>query len=79
METIVNKKANIQFNKENGNLCITGVLANTMVYLYDINGELSGKYLYLPPSLNIQIPQRGTYVLVVCHSNRQPEVKRIVY
>ena len=37
-------------------------------------GELKGKHKFALPSLTMEIPQQGTYVLVMSHPNCQPEV-----
>ena len=35
METITNKEVNVRLDNEKGTLCLTGLLAGTMVFLYD--------------------------------------------
>jgi len=79
METITNKEVNVHLDKETGTLCLTRLLAGTMVFLYDSQGELRGKQQFALPSLTITIPRHGTYVLVMSHPNCQPEVRRVVY
>lgn len=79
METITNKEVNVHLDKETGILCLTRLLAGTMVFLYDSQGELRGKHQFALPSLTITIPRHGTYVLVISHPNCQPEVRRVVY
>ena len=79
METITNKGVNVHLDKEEGTLCLTGLLAGTMVFLYDSQGELRGKHQFVLPSLAITIPKPGTYVLVMSHPNCQPEVRRVAY
>ena len=46
---------------------------------YDSQGELRGKHKFALPSLTMEIPQQGTYVLVMSHPNCQPEVRRFTY
>lgn len=72
METITNKEVNVRLDNEKGTLCLTGLLAGTMVFLYDSQGELKGKHKFALPSLTMEIPQQGTYVLVMSHPNCQP-------
>ena len=79
METITNKEVNVRLDNEKGTLCLTGLLAGTMVFLYDSQGELKGKHKFALPSLTMEIPQQGTYVLVMSHPNCQPEVRRFTY
>lgn len=79
MEIITNKEVNIHLDEEKGTLCLTGILVGTMVFLYDSQGELMGKYRFTLPSLTFTIPKCGTYVLVMSHPNCQPEVRRITY
>lgn len=79
METITNKEVNVHLDKETGTLCLTRLLAGTMVFLYDSQGELRGKHQFALPSLTITIPRHGTYVLVMSHPNCQSEVRRIIY
>ena len=64
METITNKEVNVRLDNEKGTLCLTGLLAGTMVFLYDSQGELKGKHKFAFPSLVMEIPQQGTYLLV---------------
>ena len=40
METITNKEVNVRLDNEKGTLCLTGLLAGTMVFLYDSQGEV---------------------------------------
>ena len=75
METITNKEVNVRLDNEKGTLCLTGLLAGTMVFLYDSQGELKGKHKFALPLLTMEIPQQGTYVLVMSHPNCQPEVR----
>lgn len=79
METITNKKVNVHLDKEVGTLNVADLLENTMVFLYDSQGELIGKYRFVNPSLTLIFPRQGTYVLVMSHPNCQPEVRRIIY
>ena len=79
METITNKEVNVRLDNEKGTLCLTGLLAGTMVFLYDSQGELKGKHKFALPSLTMERPQPGTYVWVMSHPNCQPEVRRITY
>ena len=62
METITNKEVNVRLDNEKGTLCLTGLLAGTMVFLYDSQGELKGKHKFALPLLTMEIPQQGTYV-----------------
>ena len=39
METITNKEVNVHLDNEKGTLCLTRLLAGTMVFLYDSQGE----------------------------------------
>ena len=57
METITNKEVNVRLDNEKGTLCLTGLLAGTMVFLYDSQGELRGKHKFALPSLTMEIPQ----------------------
>ena len=59
METITNKEVNVRLDNEKGTLCLTGLLAGTMVFLYDSQGELRGKHKFALPSLTMEIPQHG--------------------
>ena len=79
METITNKEVNVRLDNEKGILCLTGLLAGTMVFLYDSQGELRGKHKFALPSLTMEIPRPGAYVLVMSHPNCRPEVRRIIY
>lgn len=77
MEMITNKELNVCLDKEARTLCLTKLLSGTMVFLYDSQGKLEGKYQFAQPSLTITIPSKGVYVLVMSHPNCQPEVRRI--
>lgn len=77
METITNKEVKIRLDNETGALNLTGLLAGTMVFLYDSQGELKEKAKFDLPSLTMVIPEHGTYVLVMIYPNCQPEVRRI--
>ena len=80
METITNKEVNVRLDnakKMKKALCL--LLAGTMVFLYDSQGELKGKHKFALPLLTMEIPQQGTYVLVMSHPNCQPEVRRFTY
>lgn len=79
METITNKTVNVHLDKEKGTLILSGLLENTMVFLYDSLGELVGKYQYCSPSIMVTIPYKGPYVMVISHPNCQPEVRKIIY
>lgn len=79
MEIITNKEVQVLLDEDKGTICLTGMLAGTMVYLYDSQGELRGKYKYVEDTLTLDIPEYGTYVLVMSHPNCQPEVRRINY
>lgn len=79
MEIITNKELKILLDNEQGAICLTGMLVGTMVFLYDSQGELRGKFSYAESELTFQIPESGTYVLVMTHPNCQPEVRRISY
>lgn len=79
METITNKEVNVRLDDEKGIIHLTGLLAGTMVFLYDVRGELQAKRKSEASPLAIAIPERGTYVLVMSHPNCQPEVRRVIY
>lgn len=79
METITNKEVKIRLDNETGTVYLTGLLAGTMVFLYDSQGELKEKAKFDLPSLTIPISKQGTYVLVMSHPNCQPEVRRIAF
>lgn len=79
METITNKEVGVQLDNKKGILCLTKLLAGTMVFLYDSQGDLKGKQKFALPSITMIIPKSGTYVLVMSHPNCQPEVRRITY
>lgn len=79
MEIITNKEVQVHLDKDKGTICLMGMLSGTMVYLYDSQGELRGKDKYVGNSLTMDIPEYGTYVLVMSHPNCQPEVRRISY
>lgn len=79
MEIITNKEVKVLLDNEKGTICLTGLLAGTMVFLYDSQGELKVKSQFALPSLTMQISKHDTYVLVMSHPNCQPEVRRIVY
>lgn len=79
MEIITNKEVQVHLDEDKGTICLIGMLASTMVYLYDSQGELRGKYKYVEDSLTFDIPEYGTYVLVMSHPNCHPEVRRINY
>ena len=55
METITNKEVNVRLDNEKGTLCLTGLLAGTIVFLYDSQGELRGKHKFALPSLTMEI------------------------
>lgn len=77
MQTITNKGASVSLDNETLN--VSGLLAGTMLFLYDSQGELCGKCKFALPSVALTIPKQGAYVLVMSHPNCQPEVRRIVY
>lgn len=77
MDTITNKEVNVRMDYERETLNLTGLLAGTMVFLYDSQGELMEKCQFVLPSITMSIPKCGTYVLVMSHPNCQPEVRRI--
>ena len=79
MDVITNKEVNVYLDNEKGTLCLTGMFVGTMVFLYDSQGELKEKQRFTLPSLTLDIPKKGTYVLVMSHPNCQPEVRRIIY
>lgn len=79
MEIITNKEVKVLVDNEQGTICLTGMLTGTMVFLYDLQGELRGKFRYAESELTLTIPEIGTYVLVMTHPNCQPEVRRISY
>lgn len=66
-------------DNEKGTLHLTGLLAGTMVFLYDSQGELMEKAQFALPSITMALPKYDTYVLVMSHPNCQPEVRRITY
>ena len=59
METITNKEVNVRLDNEKGTLCLTGLLAGTMVFLYDSQGELRGKHKFALPSLTMESTPTG--------------------
>ncbi len=77
MQTITNKGASVSLDNET--LYVSGLLVDTMLFLYDSQGELCGKCKFTMPSVTLTIPKKGAYVLVMSHPNCQPEVRRIVY
>ncbi|WP_294472599.1 hypothetical protein [uncultured Bacteroides sp.] len=79
METITNKEVKVHLDNEKGTICLIGLLAGTMVFLYDSQGELKEKTQFALPSLTLMISKYDTYVLVMSHPNCQPEVRKIVY
>lgn len=79
MDTITNKEVNVRMDYERKTLNLTGLLAGTMVFLYDSQGELMEKCQFTLPSITMAIPKCGTYVLVMSHPNCQPEVRRITF
>lgn len=79
MSLMTNKMVNVHLDKIAGTLRITGLMIDTVVYLYDAKGDLQYKQLYQSPCLDLKFSKKGTYVLVMSHPNCQPEVKRIVY
>lgn len=79
MEIITNKRVNVHLDNEKGTLCLTGLLAGTMVFLYNSQGELSEKHQNTLQSITLTLPGCGTYVLVMSHPNCQSVVRRITY
>ena len=61
METITNKEVNVRLDNEKGTLCLTGLLAGTMVFLYDSQGELKGKHKFA-------LPINNTGMLLIKHT-----------
>ncbi len=70
METITNKEVNVRLDNEKGTLCLTGLLAGTMVFLYDSQGELKGKHKFALPSLTMEISRTG----YLCFGNEPSEL-----
>ena len=69
METITNKEVNVRLDNEKGILCLTGLLAGTMVFLYDSQGELRGKHKFAAnkeAGIKILIPNGEFYASKVC-------------
>lgn len=79
METTTNKDVNVLLNSESGTVCLTNLLPDTMVYLYNSQGGLQVKQRFALPSLNLMLSERGMYVLVVSHPSCKVEVRRFVY
>ena len=79
MEAMNNKGVNLHLDIDKGTVSITGLLADTMVYLYDSHGKLKAKSQYILSSLVFALSEYGVYVLVMSHPNCQPEVRRLVY
>ncbi|MDD3037364.1 hypothetical protein [Bacteroides sp.] len=77
MRTITNKGVCVSL--DNGTLYVSGLLVDTMLFLYDSQGELCGKCKFILPSITLTIPKKGAYVLVMSHPNCQSEVRRIIY
>lgn len=77
MQTITNKEASVSLGGET--LYVSGLLVDTMLFLYDSQGELCDKCKFILPSVALTIPRQGVYVLVMSHPNCQPEVRRIAY
>ncbi len=57
MDVITNKEVNVYLDNEKGTLCLTGLLAGTMVFLYDSQGELKSKHKFALPSSTMEISQ----------------------
>lgn len=79
MDTITNKEVQVYLDNDEGTLKLTGLLVSTLVFLYDSQGDIMGKYMYVSPSITVTVPKPGMYVLVMSHPNCQPEVRRIMY
>lgn len=70
METITNKEVNVRLDNEKGTLCLTGLLAGTMVFLYDSQGELKGKHKFALPFIDYGNPSTG----YLCFGNEPSEL-----
>lgn len=79
MKTTTNQKVNIVLDVETGFLHLTHLEKNTLVYLYDEQGKLQFKELFIPPSLTFTLYEQGWYVIVMVHSACKVEVRRIAY
>ena len=79
MDKRSNKTFEFQLDTEKGVLCLSDLLINTMVYLYNDNGYLQVKELCISSSLTLELPKRGTYVLVILHPASEVVVRRIFY
>jgi hypothetical protein len=79
MDKRSNKTFEFQLDTEKGVLCLSDLLINTMVYLYNDNGYLQVKELCISSSLTLELPKRGTYVLVILHPASEVVVRRIIY
>ena len=76
---ITNKKVIVHLDNEKRTLWLSEVLTGTMIFLYDSQGKLVGKYKFESQPLVLAVPGYGTYVLVMSHPSCQPEVRRIIY
>ncbi|WP_291584593.1 hypothetical protein [Bacteroides sp.] len=79
MDKRSNKTFEFQLDTEKGVLCLSDLLINTMVYLYNDNGSLQVKELCISSSLTLELPKRGAYVLVILHPASEVVVRRIIY
>lgn len=79
MDKRSNKTLKFQLDTEKGVLCLNDLPINTMVYLYNDNGNLQMKELCASSSLTLELPKHGTYVLVILHPASEVVVRRIIY
>lgn len=80
MEKRSNNAFELQLNDEDGVLNLNGLLVDTIVYLYDDQGNLKAKEHCIQQTLvMIQLPCRGAYVLVLFHPICEVVVRRFLY
>lgn len=74
-----NNAFELYLNNEDGVLKLNGLLINTMVYLYDEQGNLRAKDQCTEQTLLIQLPSRGAYVLVLLHPSCEVMVRKLFF
>ncbi|WP_455584914.1 hypothetical protein [Bacteroides sp.] len=79
MDKRSNKAFEFRLDNEKGVLQLTGLLIDTMVYLYDDHGNLQAKEQYTQQPLTVQLPKHGIYVLVLLHPICEIAVRRFCF
>lgn len=76
MENRTNNAFELRLNNDDGVLLLSGLLIDTMVYLYDDQGNLKAKEQCVQQAVSVQLPSRGVYVLILFHPICEVVVRR---